>query len=76
MPQVGIIKIPLKGSLGDALHAVLRSAGYNLRWLLRAIARKAPTGISCASRIPEFDSYGRNSMISLSTSSKRAPTTG
>ena len=27
----------LKGELGDALHAVLCAAGYNLRWLLRAI---------------------------------------
>ena len=27
----------LSGSLGDALHAVLCAAGYNLRWLLRAI---------------------------------------
>lgn len=30
----------LKGSEGDALHAVLCAAGFNLRWLLRAIARK------------------------------------
>ena len=29
----------LKGQLGDALHAVLRASGYNLRWLLRAIVR-------------------------------------
>jgi transposase, IS5 family len=29
----------LKGALGDALHAVSCAAGYNLRWLLRAIAR-------------------------------------
>jgi len=29
----------LAGSLGDALHAVLCAAGYNLRWLLRAVAR-------------------------------------
>jgi IS5 family transposase len=29
----------LKGSLGDALHAVLCAAGYNLRWLMRAMAR-------------------------------------
>lgn len=28
----------LAGSLGDALHTVLCAAGYNLRWLLRAIA--------------------------------------
>jgi IS5 family transposase len=30
----------LKGSQGDALHAVLCAAGYNIRWLLRMIARK------------------------------------
>lgn len=29
----------LAGSLGDALHGVLCAAGYNLRWLLGAIAR-------------------------------------
>jgi IS5 family transposase len=29
----------LQGSLGDALHAVLCGAGYNLRWLMRAIVR-------------------------------------
>ena len=31
----------LKGSEGDALHAVLCAAGFNLRWLLRAIAKQA-----------------------------------
>ena len=30
----------LKGEIGDRLNAVLCAAGYNLRWLLRAIARK------------------------------------
>ena len=30
----------LKGAIGDRLHAVLCAAGYNPRWLLRAIARK------------------------------------
>ena len=30
----------LKGSEGDALHAVLCAAGCNIRWLLRMIARK------------------------------------
>ena len=29
----------LHGTLGDALHAVLCAAGYNLRWLMRAIVR-------------------------------------
>lgn len=36
----GMQRCWLKGSDGDALHAVLCAAGYNLRWLLRAIARK------------------------------------
>jgi IS5 family transposase len=30
----------LKGADGDALHAVLCAAGYNIRWLLRAIVSK------------------------------------
>jgi transposase, IS5 family len=30
----------LKGAEGDALHAVLCAAGYNIRWLLRMIAKK------------------------------------
>ena len=29
----------LQGAVGDALHAVSCAAGYNLRWLMRAIAR-------------------------------------
>jgi IS5 family transposase len=29
----------LQGPLGDSLHAVLCAAGYNLRWLLRAMRR-------------------------------------
>src|SRR5574337_362682 len=29
----------LAGSLGDALRAVLCAAGYNLRWLMRAVLR-------------------------------------
>lgn len=29
----------MTGSEGDALHAVLCAAGFNIRWLLRAIAR-------------------------------------
>ena len=30
----------LNGSEGDALHAVLCAAGYNIRWLLRLIVKK------------------------------------
>jgi hypothetical protein len=33
----------LKGEIGDRLHAVLCAAGYNIRWLLRAIPRKGLT---------------------------------
>jgi IS5 family transposase len=29
----------LQGAIGDALHAISCAAGYNIRWLLRAIAR-------------------------------------
>ena len=41
----GLQRCWLKGSEGDALHAVLCAAGYNLRWLLRAIARKGLKGL-------------------------------
>ena len=30
----------LKGETGDALHAVLCAAGFNIRWLMRAIVKK------------------------------------
>jgi len=30
----------LKGQTGDAIHAVLCAAGYNIRWLLRKISKK------------------------------------
>jgi len=31
-----------KGANGDAIHAVLCAAGYNIRWLLRVIRKKGP----------------------------------
>ena len=33
----------LKGERGDRLHAVLCAAGYNIKWLLRMIAKKGVT---------------------------------
>ena len=33
----------LKGEIGDRLHAVLCAAGYNIKWLLRMIAKKGVT---------------------------------
>jgi IS5 family transposase len=38
----------LQGELGDRSHAGLYAAGYNIRWLLRAIARK---GLKASSRL-------------------------
>ncbi|MPM63947.1 hypothetical protein SDC9_110832 [bioreactor metagenome] len=35
----GMRRCWLKGALGDALNAVLCAAGYNLRWLMRAVVR-------------------------------------
>lgn len=36
----GLDRCYLKGQAGDARHAVLCAAGYNIRWLLRMIAKK------------------------------------
>ena len=41
----------LQGQLGDALHAVLCAAGYNLQWLLRAILRLGLKGLLL---LPQF----------------------
>ena len=45
-PMIGHVKSDnrmdrcwLQGALGDALHALSCAAGYNIRWLLRAIVR-------------------------------------
>ena len=38
----------LQGAVGDALHALSCAAGYNIRWLMRAIARLGLAGLSCA----------------------------
>ena len=35
----------LQGALGDALHSISCAAGYNLRWLLRAIAADGRTRV-------------------------------
>ena len=39
----GMDRCHLKGRAGDAMHAVLCAAGYNIRWLLRMIAKKGIT---------------------------------
>lgn len=35
----------LKGAIGDAIHAVLCSCGYNIKWLLRRIGTKGLRGL-------------------------------
>ena len=37
----------LQGAVGDALHALSCAAGYNIRWLMRAIARLGLGGFFC-----------------------------
>jgi transposase, IS5 family len=41
----GMRRCWLKGSEGDALHAVLCATGFNIRWLLRAIVRLGLQGL-------------------------------
>lgn len=41
----GMDRCWLKGQTGDALHAVLCAAGYNIRWLLRAMVRLGFKGL-------------------------------
>ena len=53
----------LKGAEGDALHAVLCAAGFNIRWLLRAIARLGMPGLLLA--LFALALYGGNSVRSL-----------
>ncbi|WP_323012238.1 transposase [Castellaniella sp.] len=36
----GMNRCHLKGQIGDAIHAVLCAAGFNMKWLLHMIARK------------------------------------
>jgi transposase, IS5 family len=41
----GMLRCYLKGSVGDALHAISCAAGYNICWLLRAIMRLGLKGL-------------------------------
>ena len=40
-----MIRCHLKGSIGDALYAISCAAGYNIRWLMRAIVRLGLVGL-------------------------------
>jgi transposase, IS5 family len=53
----------LQGALGDALHALSCAAGYNIRWLLRAIARLGLGGLFCALSVVVV--YGLGMLMAL-----------
>ena len=73
----------LQGTLGDALHAISCAAGYNLRWLLRAIARLgiepvflrlARAALSRACAIRRFTARSRAAIGRLLAGTMAAPT--
>ena len=63
----------LQGALGDALHAISCAAGYNIRWLMRAISRLGLRGLFCALSVVAL--CGRR-LWPASPSALRAPQSG
>lgn len=71
-PTIGHMKMdgrlarnPLKGALGDALHAVLCGAGHNIRMLLRLLGRFcARLGIEIQELIRQLRAIARPDLIS------------
>ena len=54
----------LKGAIGDALHAISSAAGYNIRWLLRAIVAQAAKAAKAAFGVfAKRALYGLNSAM-------------
>lgn len=47
-------------SIGDALHAVLCAACYNMRWLLRMIAKKGLRLLLCLWQAAGWRQFGKN----------------
>ena len=58
----------LQGAMGDALHALCCAAGYNIRWLLRAIARLGTDGLFFA--LSALAVYVASTMVALLAPSK------
>lgn len=57
----GMGRCHLKGEIGDRLHAVLCAAGYNIKWLLRMIAKKGvPFLASVFLRLNQASALGRS----------------
>jgi IS5 family transposase len=54
----------LKGAIGDALHAISCAAGYNIRWLMRAIVAQAAKAAKAAFlALSKPSLYGPNSAM-------------
>ena len=54
----------LKGAVGDALHAISCAAGYNIRWLMRAIVAQAAKAAKAAFlALSKPPLYGLNSAM-------------
>ena len=67
----------LQGALGDALHALSCAAGYNIRWLLRAIVRLGLGALFCAmSVLVSYAAVALNVLVTGSSAagSKSRPT--
>jgi IS5 family transposase len=51
----------LKGSTGDALHTLCCAVGYNIKWLMRAIARLGLRGLLlCLDLLTQLRELDRN----------------
>jgi IS5 family transposase len=61
----------LPGAIGDALHALSCAAGYNIRWLMRAIARLAAKRSSLA--LSDLALYVRISVVRAPSSLMGTP---
>lgn len=70
----GMDRCWLKGSEGDALHAVLCAAGFNIRWLLRAIARRGLAAILLGLRQLGVPASLLQRVITLALGLSMAPT--
>jgi transposase, IS5 family len=69
----GMQRCWLKGALGDALHALSCAAGYNIRWLMRAIAAQAAKDAKAFFfALIGLSLWGRVGAIELSQALKRA----
>jgi hypothetical protein len=60
----------LTGAEGDALHALCCAAGYNIRWLLRAIARLGLGALFCALSV--IGVYAAGMLMALRVASRAA----